>query len=123
MWSYRDPQIKATIGTFDGAADFLSDLELSERAVEDYIISCVRNLDNPLTPQAQGYICSLLYLSGRSDDRIQQERDELLGSTLADIRALGEMMKPFMSGRACCTVGNSENITANSSMYDEISKL
>ena len=123
MWSYRDPQIKATIGTFDGAADFLSGLELSERAVEDYIISCVRNLDNPLTPQAQGYICSLLYLSGRSDDRIQQERDELLGSTLADIRALGERMKPFMSGRACCTVGNGENITANSSMYDEISKL
>ena len=123
MWSYRDPQVKATLDTFDASADFLSSLSLSERAVEDYIISCVRTLDTPLTPQAQGYVCALMHLSGRGDAKLQQERDELLAADMTGIRALGERMKPFMSGRAYCTVGCADSITAESGLYDEILKL
>ena len=120
MWSYRDPQIKATLNTFDSAADFLSSLGLSERAVEDYIISCVRNLDNPLTPQAKGYISALLRLSGRGDDVLQQERDELLSSDLEKINAVGRAMKKYLDQKAYCTVGNTANITACSGLYDEM---
>lgn len=122
QWSYRDPQIRATLNTFKGAADFLCALRLSDRAVEDYIISCVRNLDNPLTPQTQGYVSDLLYLSGRGDDVLQQERDELLSSTLDSIHAVGERIRSAPDF-AYCTVGSTENITANASLYDEIIKL
>ena len=123
MWSYRDPQVKATLNTFSASADFLNSLNLSERAVEDYIISCVRGLDNPLTPPAQGYVSDLLYLSGRGDDVLQRERDELLGASLADINAIGERIKSFIPDSAYCTVGSGENITANSDLFDEILKL
>ena len=123
MWSYRDPQVKATLNTFSASADFLNSLSLSERAVEDYIISCVRGLDNPLTPPAQGYVSDLLYLSGRGDDVLQRERDELLGASLADINAIGERIKSFIPDSAYCTVGSGENITANSDLFDEILKL
>ncbi len=122
MYSYRDPQIRSTLDTFREAGEFLTRLELSDRAVEDYIISCIRNLDNPLTPQAQGYVSDLLYLSGRDDAAIQQERDELLDATLADIRAAGEQIGNYPDF-AYCTVGSTENITANAALYDEVFKL
>ena len=123
MWSYRDPQIRITLNTYSEAARFLSELSLSERAVEDYIISCVRSLDNPLTPQMQGYVCDLLYLSGRGDDVLQKERDELLDATLDSINDIGRRMSADNSPCAYCTVGNTENITANAGLFDEIMKL
>ena len=123
MWSYRDPQTAVTMSTFKAAAEFLSSLELSERAVEDYIISCVRNLDNPLTPQAEAYVSDLLYLSGRTDEALQSERDELLSADLSLINSIGEQIKDSMTGGAYCTVGSSELVNSNSSMYDEIYRL
>ena len=123
MWSYRDPQIAMTLNTFDSAADFLSTLKLSDRSVEDYIISCIRTLDTPQMPQAQAIVSDLLYLSGRSDESIRKEREELLSATLFSINAVGAKIKTSVADRSYCTVGNSENINANKTLYDEIIKL
>ena len=123
MWSYRDPQIKATLNTYDKAAQFLSDLNLSGRAVEDYIISTVRGLDNPQLPRVTAYLGDIYYLVGRDNDAIQRERDELLGSTLSDLNAVGEALKACTENAAYCTVGNAENIEKNKELYDEIIKL
>lgn len=123
MWSYRDPQIGITFSTFDNAADFLSALQLSERAVEDYIISCVRSLDNPLTPQTQAYVNDLLYLADKNDDVLQKERDELLDSDIAAVNRIGELLRGCVKDKSFCTVGSTENITKNAELYDEIIKL
>ena len=123
MWSYRDPQTSVTIRAFDEAADFLSSLSLSERAAQDYIISCVRNLDNPLIPQTQAYVSDLLYLSGRTDDILQKERDELLSADMSVVNSTGELMKRCISDRSYCTVGSAECIGRSADMYDEILRL
>lgn len=123
MWSYRDPQIGITLDTFDNAAGFLSKLELSERAVEDYIISCIRTLDTPQMPQAQAIVSDLLYLSGRSDESLQKERDELLSADLAKIREVGRRMEASVDKKAFCTVGNTEKINLQKDLYDEIIKI
>lgn len=123
MWSYRDPQVKATLDTFDNAASFLSELQLSDRALEDYIISVVRTLDNPQLPRATAYLSSVYHLLGRDNDAIQKERDELLATTLADLNTIGEALKANVKDAARCTVGSTENIEANKALYDEIVKL
>ncbi len=123
MWSYRDPQIGATLASFGNAAKFLSDLSLSERAIEDYIISCIRSLDTPQMPQAQAHVCNLLYLAGKGDDVLQKERDELLAATLDSVNAAGNKMQESADKKTFCTVGNTENINANAALYDEIIKL
>ncbi|MBQ6499186.1 MAG: hypothetical protein IJI48_04730, partial [Ruminococcus sp.] len=123
MWSYRDPQIAATLDTYDKAAEFLSELKLSDRAVEDYIISVVRGLDNPQLPRVTAYLSDIYYLVGKDNEALQKERDELLSSTLADVNAVGKRMAEFVKDRAYCTVGNAENIEANKALYDEIIKL
>ena len=123
MWSYRDPQIGQTLSTFKGAADFLSGLKLSDRALEDYIISVVRTLDNPRLPRATAYLSSVYYLLGRDNEAIQREREELLKSTLADLNNLGERLKEDVNNAAYCTVGNADRINADKELFDEIIKL
>lgn len=123
MWSYRDPQIRSTLAAFRKAADFLSSLKLSDRAVEDYIISVIRGLDNPQLPRATAYLSDVYYLTGRSGEEIQREREELLCATLGDLNALGENLKQSAGTASFCTVGSAENIAMNSDLYDEIIKL
>lgn len=123
MWSYRDPQIAITLKTFENAAAFLSGLQLSDRALEDYIISVVRTLDNPQLPRATAYLASVYHLMDRGFDAIQRERDELLSSDLSDLNAIGESLKADVRNAAYCTVGSAENIEANKALYDEIIKL
>lgn len=123
MWSYRDPQIKATLETFNKAADFLSGLQLSDRALEDYIISVVRTLDNPQLPRVTAYLSTVYYLLGRDNAAIQKERDELLSTTLSDLHTVGEKLKADAPHAAYCTVGSAENIDKNKALYDEIIKL
>lgn len=123
MWSYRDPQIKTTLNTFDNAAAFLSSLSLPERAVEDYIISCVRNLDNPVTPQNRAFISDLMYLSGRDDTVLQKERDELLSCDILRVNRVGATMKQYVTDSSYCTVGNADKIQSNIALYNEVIKL
>ena len=123
MWSYRDPQAAVTLNTFNNAGAFLSELKLSERAVEDYIISCIRTLDTPQMPQAQATVNDLLALSHRTDESLQRERDDLLNADLKAINAVGERMKNSAHAGACCTVGCAESIQANKDLYDEIIRL
>ena len=123
MWSYRDPQIASTLTACDNAAEFLSDLELSERAMEDYIISVVRTLDNPRLPRATAYLSDVYYLVGKDNDDIQRERDELLTATLTDVKALGERLKEYVPDRAYCTVGSADMIFAIKEIYNEIIRL
>ena len=123
MWSYRDPQIGITLNTFQNAAQFLSDLQLNDRALEDYIISVVRSLDNPQLPRVTAYLSSVYHLLGRDTAAIQKERDELLSSTLGDLHSIGDKLNKNADSFAFCTVGNTENIEANRELYDEILKL
>ena len=123
MWSYRDPQIVSTLDTYDNAARFLSELELSNRAVEDYIISVVRGLDNPRLPRSTAYLSDIYYLVGRGSEVEQRERDELLSCTLRDVNEVGERLKNSVKEKSYCTVGNAENIERYKELYDEIIKL
>ncbi|MBQ3264478.1 MAG: insulinase family protein [Ruminococcus sp.] len=123
MWSYRDPQISSTLHTFRYAADFLAGLKLSGRALEDYIISVVRNLDNPQLPRATAYLSSVYHLLGRDNNAVQKERDELLSATLADLNEIGERLKADAQNAAYCTVGSKDNIMANKELYDSIIEL
>ena len=123
MWSYRDPQIAITLNTFQNAAQFLSSLQLSDRALEDYIISVVRSLDNPQLPRATAYLSSVYHLLGRDNAAIQRERDELLSATLGDLNAIGDKLNKYAGSASFCTVGSTENIEANKELYDDILKL
>ena len=60
----------------------------------------------------------IIMLTARSD-----ERDELLGCTQEDIRALADYMDAIMKENAVCVVGNGQTIEENKEMFDTIENL
>ena len=60
----------------------------------------------------------IIMLTARSD-----ERDELLGCTQEDIRALADYMDAIMKENAVCVVGNGQTIEENKEMFGTIENL
>ncbi len=91
--SYRDPNLTKTIEVFDQSAEFLANLELSEDELTKSIIGAIGDMDQHMLPDTKGYTSMLYHLTGETEEERQKMREEVLGTDLADFRALGEVLK------------------------------
>ncbi|RIK42776.1 MAG: peptidase M16, partial [Chloroflexi bacterium] len=90
--SYRDPNVLATLDVYDGTAEFLRKLALSDDELTKSIIGAIGVLDAYELPDAKGYTSLVRHLLGESDESRQQTRDEVLGTTAADFRAFADVL-------------------------------
>ena len=121
--SYRDPNLKKTMDTFEKTGDYLRGFTADERTMTKYIIGAISDLDIPMNPSAKGSRSSSAYLTNQTYEEIQQERDELLACTQEDIRALADYMDAIMKAEAVCVVGNGQAIEDNKEMFGTIENL
>jgi Zn-dependent M16 (insulinase) family peptidase len=121
--SYRDPNLAQTVSTYNEAYKFLESVEFTKKDMENFIIGTVGKVYKPLTPDKKGeravqdYICNITY------EDTQRERDELLSTTVEDIKYYTNMIKMGMDQNYCCVVGNEGKIKENKDMFDKISML
>ena len=121
--SYRDPNLKETNEIYEGIPAYLEAFDPDERDMTKYVIGTISNLDAPLTPSVKGSRGLSAYLSGVTEEMMQTERDQILGATKEDIRALAAQVRAVLSTGSFCVVGNEEKIEANRGMFGEVSSL
>ena len=121
--SYRDPNLKKTMDTFEKTGDYLRSFTADERTMTKYIIGAISDLDIPMNPSAKGSRSSSAYLTNQTYEEIQKERDELLACTQDDIRALADYMDAIMKAEAVCVVGNGQAIEENKERFGTIENL
>ena len=102
---------------------FRSQAKLDERTVTQFIIGAVSELDTPMTPATKGNDSRGGYLTGLSMEKVQKERDELLSTTVEQIRDLYRYVQAFMEDDCLCVVGNGEKIKENQGLFGEIDQL
>jgi len=90
--SYRDPNLLGTLDNYDGSADFLRQLDLTAEELTKSIIGAIGTLDTYMLPSAKGFASLVRYLTGDSEDRRQQLRDELLVTTGEHFRRFAEVL-------------------------------
>ena len=90
--SYRDPNVLATLENYDGTAQFLKDLELSDEELTKVIIGAIGGMDSYHLPDAKGYTSMARYLTGITDEALQKYRDEVLATTQDDFKAFATML-------------------------------
>lgn len=115
--SYRDPNLVATNEVYEKIPDYVRNFMADEDEMTKYIIGTVSDLDAPLNPSAKGARSMTAYLQGLTYEEIQKERDEILGASDADIRALGGLLEAVLSDGAFCVVGGEEVLRRNSEMF------
>ena len=117
--SYRDPNLRDTIDVYDAAAHYLRNLELNDDELTKSIIGAVGALDAYQLPDAKGYTSMVRHLLGMTDDERQRNRDEVLGSSIADFRAFADLLDAVaQSGRVVVLGGRDALDEANRARPD-----
>lgn len=123
LTSYRDPNLRGTKEVFEKAADFAAGFEAEEREMTKYVIGTMSSVDRPLTPFMKGSRSLNALLSGRGDEAVQKERDEILQVTVQDIQKTSDILKKVVGEEHLCVVGSESKIKEDADLFTEISPL
>jgi Zn-dependent M16 (insulinase) family peptidase len=121
--SYRDPNLKETLDNYNGIINYIGELSFSPEEVTKYIIGTISSIDNPYTPSQKGNIAVKNYLEKTSKEDVQSERDEILSTTLSDIKEMKKMMADVLSKNAFCVYGNEEKIQLQKDLFGKTETL
>ena len=108
--SYRDPNLEKTVAVYEKAAEYIENWQGGEEELTQYLIGAVSELDTPKTPQDKGTFSLGGYLTGLSQEKLQQERDEILAVDVETIRSLGKYIRAFLSDDCLCVLGREDKI-------------
>jgi Zn-dependent M16 (insulinase) family peptidase len=67
-------------------------VDLSEDELTKNIIGAIGDVDAYQLPDAKGFTSMVRWLTGETDEMRQQMRDEILATTVADFRKLGQVL-------------------------------
>ena len=115
--SYRDPNLRRTLEVYDKAVSYLEGFDASERDMTKYIIGTISDLDLPLSPSAKGLRSRDAYLCHDTVEKIQKERDEILGCTATDIKNLSKYVKKLKDDESICVIGSEEEIEKEKELF------
>ncbi|MCI9595169.1 MAG: insulinase family protein [Lachnospiraceae bacterium] len=121
--SFRDPNIKETNEIYDCIPEYLRQFSADDRDMTKYVIGTISELDTPLTPSIKGARAMSAYLSGVTEEMLQQERDEILKATQEDIRSLAPLIEELLKTNALCVIGNEEQVKAQTGMFGCVENL
>jgi Zn-dependent M16 (insulinase) family peptidase len=121
--SYRDPNLGKTNEVYEKVPEYIRSFQADEREMTKYIIGTLGNMDTPLNPEAKGHRAMSAYLRGLTVEELQEERDEILRATDADIRKLADLVESVLSDACICVIGNENNIQKEKELFLNISSL
>ena len=110
--SYRDPNLTGTLENYDGTADFLRHIELSEGELTKSIIGAIGAMDKYQLPDAKGYTSMQQYLIGETDEARQRYREEILTTSVAHFRAFAAVLDQLNQIGQVVVLGSAEAIAA-----------
>lgn len=111
-YTYRDPSPKASLETFDTSPDFLRSIASSGEPLDQFIISTVADTEPLRSARAFGSELQLLWFGGISQDDIQRTRDEILGTTAADLVKTADILEKARAKSNFAVVGEKELVAA-----------
>lgn len=108
--SFRDPNIVETLGVYSRMADYVvKEMDLSDAAVEQYVIGAFKALDAPMRPARAISVALSRELTETRDADRALFRQRLLGVTGAALReAAEEMVRPALKTAPTAIVAGRE---------------
>ncbi|QLA18663.1 insulinase family protein [Desulfolutivibrio sulfoxidireducens] len=104
--SYRDPHTAKTLEVFQGAADYLKSVELSDDELKQAIVGAIGDLDAYMLPDAQGNAAMGRILAGDDEPGRDRMRREVFAATLDDFRRFGQVLERAMRDAHVVALGS-----------------
>lgn len=109
--SYRDPNLVDTIDIYDKASAFLK-AGVGEQDLVRSVIGVIGSVDTYRLPDAKGFTSLVWELAGDSEDARQKRRDEILGASNRDFKALAEALDQVARNGQVVVLGSETAIKA-----------
>lgn len=122
-YSYRDPNLGKTLEVFDGMADFVADLKLSEEELLPYIIGVMNRFDPARTAEGRGHSVVLRHITGKTHADVQRNHQEALNSTVEGLKELAPVLENAMAKDMHCALGNAQVIEEGKELFDHVYAL
>ncbi len=94
FYSYRDPRMSETLNDFDQSLHWLFDQDIHSaamtQAIEESILGIVSSLDKPGSPAGEAKQEFHAQLTGRSTEKREQYREQIIGVNGEDLRRVAE---------------------------------
>ena len=121
--SYRDPNLTETYEIYKKAYDYVKNFAADDRDMTKYIIGAIAKLDAPLTPSAEGSFSFAAYELGVTEEDLQRERDEVLSTSVDDIRKLAPYIEATLAPGTLCVIGDESKIAEAKDAFDTIREI
>jgi Zn-dependent M16 (insulinase) family peptidase len=118
--SYRDPNLNETLKIYDEAESYIRSFSTDKREMTKYVIGTVSGLDAPLTPSMKGETATERHLSGLTREDVQKAREEVLGTTLSDIRECAQVVGDVMRQNRFCALGGEGKLRESGELFGEL---
>jgi len=122
-YSYRDPNLKETLEAYDSMANYIENLNLTKNDLTTFIIGTISRIDPATTPHMKGQIATSRYISNVSQDDVQKNRDEILGTRVKDIKNAADLLKGSMEENYMCALGNENKLRENQDLFNKLVQL
>ena len=123
LTSYRDPNLMDTYKIYQEAYKYVKEFDQSDRDMLKYIIGAIAKMDTPFTPSSYGTFSFSCYLTGITDEMLQQERDEVLNCTQETIRSLADTVKAITDTGIITAVGDEKLIEEAAENFKTVENL
>lgn len=121
--SYRDPNLVETNEIYENIVNFLENIELDSKSVTKYIIGAIGTNDIPLSPYSLGERSFSAYMMGISEEDLKKHREEIISTTVNDIREMSKYVKAVLDENVLVVVGKETKIKENEAQFTEITSL
>ena len=121
MFSYREPDIRPTYEYFQGAAEEIRNLELTQDEVNDSILKKYSGLAYPDSPIAAAQTEISYRLQGRKQSYAEETLAKMRDAktvTPEDVTASADCVQKMIDEGVWATAGNSAAIRKNAGLYD-----
>ena len=118
-----DPELGATLEAFNEAVAFIQKLDLSLKELERCIIGTIGGLTNPLTMEQKSEQVLIYGLTHVTKDIIEKEWQEVLNTTIEDLRNCADLVEAVCKLNGTCVIGNRTKIMEEASRFKSIESL
>ena len=121
--SYRDPGLRETLEVYAGMPGFLRRLDLSSREMTKFIIGTIGQMDAPLTPAAKAERATEYYLRNITQADLQRERDEVMATSLAELKGYASLLEEALAQNYICVLGGEARIRQNRDLFANLVQI
>jgi len=121
--SYRDPNIKETYDVYNGVADYLKNVNLTQKDLDRYILQTYSQYTYPSGELSGALNAMVNYLSDRTDEEKLKLLHEMKSLTVEDVKASAKLFENLMKNGTYSTIGNSQKVKENKELFEKINVI